>query len=346
MNDSSGNKLSTSIILALTVFLLLGVVCIAIGYLIPNNESNLVGIIKGLLTAIGQTFIASSTISLFLSIKSIRDYFLTLLADVMTSNRFIEILSIPQLDLLHDSCHKVICQGIDFQDEKMRDVNGKYHAMFKTPFCEEMRENIDCHIEGKYIVKKFRTYYYLKNPNKGTKQTVDIEQKYFLNIPEGAIQTEFFIFNSYNIEIDGKTLFNTPKTLFEENSRSNYNNYNTFVRVVDEQKGNFVVDFIDTLKVEISFTSKIEKNDVSYTKRLRFPTKSFILNFTCADKNIRMVPQFFGGFVKREDITTTNNGNNLTIEYNKLALPGSGAMVVLNKIENIKKPKNTKPKRL
>lgn len=113
------------------------------------------------------------------------------------------------------------------------------------------------------------------------------------------------------------------------------------MRVIDEQKNNFVVSFIESLKVEISFTSKVEKRDVSYTKRLRYPTKSFILNFTCADKHIVMVPQFFGGFVKREDIKTTNNGNNLTIEYNKLALPGSGAMVVLNKVDINRKANNT-----
>lgn len=298
-------------------------------------------IAKGLSTAVGQTFIASSTISLFLSIKSIRDYFLALLADVMTGDKFIAILNMPQLDLLHDSCHKAICQGLDLQDEKIRNINTKYHLMFKAPICEEMRENIDCHIEGNYIVKKFRTYFYLKNPNVGVIQNADIEQKYFLNIPNGGLNADFFKLDSCSVEIDGKQYISNFITNFEENNRSNYNIYNTFVRVIDEQKNNFVVSFIESLKVEISFTSKVEKRDVSYTKRLRYPTKSFILNFTCADKHIVMVPQFFGGFVKREDIKTTNNGNNLTIEYNKLALPGSGAMVVLNKVDINRKANNT-----
>ena len=106
MEANKTNKLSSSILLALSVFFLLGVIFIVWSSLIDvTNANQFVIVSKGLLSAIGQTFIASSTISLFLAIKSIRDYFLTLLAEVMTGKKFMSILSPTQLDVLHDSCH-------------------------------------------------------------------------------------------------------------------------------------------------------------------------------------------------------------------------------------------------
>lgn len=336
MERDKQGKLSTSILLALSVFFLLGVICVVCSSLIvagPNDQFLI--ILKGLLNAIGQTFIASSTISLFLSIKSIRDYFLTLLGEVMTGGKYMSMLSSNQLNKLHDSCHDIICRGVDLHEDKLAEVNKKYHLMFESPFCEEMRESIECHFEGNYIKKKFRTYFYLKNQNTEKIQKVDISQKYFLNIPENGINSDYYKVESISIEIDGKPTEIGYITNFEENNRSNYNNYNTFVHVTDKQRDDFFVSFEKTLKVEISFWSKVEKTDVSYTKRLRYPTKSFILNFS-VDKNVAMVPQFFGGFINREEITTTNNGSNMTIECNKLALPGSGAIVVLSKKEGSK----------
>ena len=342
MESNKPNKLSTSILLALSVFFLLGVIFIVWSSLIDAaNTDQFVIVSKGLLAAIGQTFIASSTISLFLSIKSIRDYFLTLLAEVMTGKKFLSILSPTQLDVLHDSCHDIICRGADLHEDRLQEVNNRYHLMFKGPFCEEMRESIDCHFEGNYIIKKFRNYFYLKNQNENIPQKVDISQKYFLNIPNGGTNADYFRVDSLSIEIDGIPTQINYFTNFEENNRSNYNNYNTFVHVTNEQKDDFIVIFRKTLKVEIAFSSNVEKTDVSYTKRLRYPTKSFILNFS-ADKNVVIVPQFFGGFINREEIVTTNNGSNMTIECNKLALPGSGAIVVLNKKENSRTNSKTK----
>lgn len=158
-------------------------------------------------------------------------------------------------------------------------------------------------------------------------KTANISRSYFLDIPEGMVKDNFVQISSLSIEKDNEHIVCTP---FVEFSQIDNKVYNTKASIRCKEFDLEQITFKERIKVKLIHTTRVSKEDKSYTHRLRYAARHYLLVFTCNDNQVRIYSNFFGGFINLEDFDR-HNGNSYILECkDKFILPGSGASIVLN----------------
>lgn len=292
--------------------------------------------IEEFLTAIGQTLIGSSVVSFFLTLEDVQNLFLGLVKEILVDPSNAKIFSRQQLEKMHSICH----QRLHFQNMKVDkkdwdDLSNKCITTITSPYYSNWRETIECKIIKDIIEKNINLDFELINPITDGEISVNISRSYFLNIPDGMIKENFVKVTSLIIEKDGKNLNCTPFVEF-----SYYDNkvYNTYACIKCREYDLENITFKKQVKVKMVYTTRVSKDDKSYTNRLKYSARHYLMNFICNDSRVSIYPNFFGGFIQLGDFDRHNGNGNIFIECkDKLILPGSGASIVLNFNDKINK---------
>lgn len=93
------------------------------------------------------------------------------------------------------------------------------------------------------------------------------------------------------------------------------------------------VSFSDNVRVKLNYTLIVPEDDNHFTKRLKYTTKSYRLDYSIADKTQRLTGQLFGTLIDQSqiEINESVDDNSISIEAFEWLLPKSGAFVVSSK---------------
>lgn len=327
----------------LVIFLLIlaGLVLLLLSFIIENPE---LSICCKLLSALGQTFIGSAVVSYFLSFTDIRNFFFDIIKEIMIKHHFHGIFKTEQLEDMHNSCHQTLhFQDVDKNEKDWQQISQLCIESFRMPYHQFWREEIECSLQEDKIKKIINLHYELCNPRKGVVVSAMIARDFFLDIPNGEDPNNFIKIDYMTIIIDGKKNEPKPNIVFKDVKG---HNYNTKASIKSDDIDLYKIQFKNKIEVILRLSTLVSQNDRSYTNRLKYPAKQFHLGFTCRDENVKMHPNFFGSFVKRNEFELYIGDGHVYVDCkNKHILPGSGACVVLD-IEKPSKSKNKPQKAL
>ena len=93
------------------------------------------------------------------------------------------------------------------------------------------------------------------------------------------------------------------------------------------------VSFADNVRVKLKFSLIVPVDDNHFTKRLKYSTKSYRLDYSIADPGQRLTGQLFGTLIEQSqiEINETDDDRHISIESFEWLLPKSGAFVVSSK---------------
>lgn len=104
-------------------------------------------------------------------------------------------------------------------------------------------------------------------------------------------------------------------------------------KILDDSSlaGLFVL-FQDKIKVKFEYEVSVPQDDISYTKRLRYPVKYFTLNYSldASMKDMTVVGQIIGTLIDQPDISveTSDDKKRIILKTQNWLLPKNGAMIV------------------
>lgn len=93
------------------------------------------------------------------------------------------------------------------------------------------------------------------------------------------------------------------------------------------------VSFSDNVRVKLKFCLIAPVDDNHFTKRLKYSTKSYRLDYSIADPEQRLTGQLFGTLIDQSqiEINETDDDRHISIEAFEWLLPKSGAFIVSSK---------------
>ena len=321
--NSNTKRLKLSSRLIISVMFLIGLLFLGVS---EAKESWCMG---NMFSAIGQTLIGSSVVSFFLTLEDVQTFFLGMVKEIMIDNNYAKIFSPQHLEKMHSTCHQLLhFQNMDVNENDWKDLSSKCIETITSPYYSHWRENIECHLQKTIIEKKFNLDFELINPLVNKYTTANVSRSYFLDIPEGGDKNYYISISSLSIELAGKEKTCHPYVEFSHNDNKVYK---TKASIRCEEYNLEEISFKNQLKVKIKLTTRVLKEDKSYTHRLRYSARHYLLNFTCTDNGVSIYPNFYGGFIQLDDFDRHNGDGHILIECkDRLILSGSGASIVLN----------------
>lgn len=100
----------------------------------------------------------------------------------------------------------------------------------------------------------------------------------------------------------------------------------------DSSQAGLYVTFRDKIRVKFEYEVVVPKDDISYTKRLRYPVKYFTLDysFDASVNDMTVVGQIIGTLIDQPDISAeiSDDKKRITLKTKNWLLPKNGAVVV------------------
>lgn len=100
----------------------------------------------------------------------------------------------------------------------------------------------------------------------------------------------------------------------------------------DSSLAGLFVSFMDKIRVKFEFEVAVPQDDISYTKRLRYPVKYFTLNYSLDSsvEKMTVVGQIIGTLIDQPDISVeiSEDRKSIILKTQNWLLPKNGAMVV------------------
>lgn len=225
-------------------------------------------------------------------------------------------------------------------------------------------------IKGSFYWKEVTQEYTIKNPydkQRQIKANIGISNHIYL--PKGCSIDNVFDIESFQLSIDDQPFVDiTPflKVIYKNHTRNTSNvdpdtiTYNTGLflssidgkiisaeyfgtttpvetleyvplEAADKNKVDLLVMFSDKVTVKFKYKQVIPEADNHFTKRLRYSTKSYRLDYFCDDSDIQLFGQLFGTLIDQSQvaINQSKDGKHISIEAFEWLLPRSGAFVAM-----------------
>lgn len=218
----------------------------------------------------------------------------------------------------------------------------------------------------KFFWKEVTQEYTIKNPyGKQTPIKADTGIRNHIFLPDKCEIRNVFMIESYQISIDGQpfvNIMNALKVVYNNHTKCtsgidpNATTYNTglYIMTKDEkilsqeylkdlseisQEINYesidsekemLVLFNDTVSVKFKYKQVIPIADNHFTKRLKYSTKSYRLDYYCED-DMQLFGQLFGILIDQSQVAVnqSKDGKHISIESFEWLLPKSGAFVAM-----------------
>lgn len=143
---------------------------------------------------------------------------------------------------------------------------------------------------------------------------------------------------SYNTGLHLHTVDNKCLSKDIYNDQKEYSEIE-YVDITNEE--NFIshidVLFTDEISVKLKYRQLLPEADKHFTKRLKYSTESYRIDYSCDEHNIQLFGQLFGPMIDQSHISIqlSDDKKRLSMESFDWLLPGSGSFIVMgNKLKN------------
>lgn len=280
--------------------------------------------------------IAASLIALFVDIPSSLQQYERHFANMLSSNTYLKVLDGDKLNRLRrdvtSQIHKTevpnLPDGLVRMDEEICDL-------FNKPYYERYSHLVQCKIKDgnpRVIEKEHVVEYKLINPGapkSDTEEVIKISNLIMQRSKDDKGISDFTL--SYQVDDGEERKLDSDFDMAVQPLEKKIEFYTAKVFLSGKDKSEGArVRFRNNLRVKYSYRIDVDINDRCFTKRLQHPAKLFIMNYSCADNNIRLHGQILGTKLKQSNMSIQyldDNSVNL-VSYDWL-LPDNGAIVVM-----------------
>lgn len=328
------------ILVVILVGLLITLVSI---YLDANVKFTGSHLVFGALSSIAVSLIAGAVLAWMIDIPSKLKEYENSIVNALVSNNYLKSLDEERLTQLRkdvtEQLHKV---NVPCMARGLIDIDQKICNLLKQPYYTRYRQTVVCkkdEVNG-VIVKHHTIDYKLINPysvNSKATEYISIANLVLSNGKDNMKDKAITDVRIRCIIDDGQAQDLSSEIEFDSSSvdcRETF--YDTKVELVakkDSYKGDkkgLKIEFDKSLEVKMSYDIVVDKDDISFTKRLRHPAKNFRLDYTFETTSpIKIFGQLFGTELKQSDFLIRYPlPNSVSLESFEWLLPDNGAIVV------------------
>lgn len=328
------------ILVVILVGLLITLVSI---YLDANVKFTGSHLVFGALSSIAVSLIAGAVLAWMIDIPSKLKEYENSIVNALVSNNYLKSLDEERLTQLRkdvtEQLHKV---NVPCMARGLIDIDQKICNLLKQPYYTRYRQTVICkkdEVNG-VIVKHHTIDYKLINPysvNSKATEYISIANLVLSNGKDNMKDKAITDVRIRCIIDDGLAQDLSSEIEFDSSSvDSRETFYDTKVELVakkDSYKGDkkgLKIEFDKSLEVKMSYDIVVDKDDISFTKRLRHPAKNFRLDYTFETTSpIKIFGQLFGTELKQSDFLIRYPlPNSVSLESFEWLLPDNGAIVV------------------
>lgn len=328
------------ILVVILIGLLIALVSIYLDAKIKFTGSHLV---FGALSSIAVSLIAGAVLAWMIDIPSKLKEYENSIVNALVSNNYLKSLDEERLTQLRkdvtEQLHKV---NVPCMARGLIDIDQKICNLLKRPYYTRYRQIVVCkkdEVNG-VIVKHHTIDYKLINPysvNSKATEYISIANLVLSNGKDNMKDKAITDVRIRCIIDDGQAKNLSSEIEFDSSSvDSRETFYDTKVELVaknDSYKGDkkgLKIEFDKSLEVKMSYDIVVDKDDISFTKRLRHPAKNFRLDYTFETTSpIKIFGQLFGTELKQSDFLIRYPlPNSVSLESFEWLLPDNGAIVV------------------
>lgn len=328
------------ILVVILVGLLITLVSI---YLDANVKFTGSHLVFGALSSIAVSLIAGAVLAWMIDIPSKLKEYENSIVNALVSNNYLKSLDEERLTQLRkdvtEQLHKV---NVPCMARGLIDIDQKICNLLKQPYYTRYRQTVVCkkdEVNG-VIVKHHTIDYKLINPysvNSKATEYISIANLVLSNGKDNMKDKAITDVRIRCIIDDGLAQDLSSEIEFDSSSvDSRETFYGTKVELVakkDSYKGDkkgLKIEFDKSLEVKMSYDIVVDKDDISFTKRLRHPAKNFRLDYTFETTSpIKIFGQLFGTELKQSDFLIRYPlPNSVSLESFEWLLPDNGAIVV------------------
>lgn len=328
------------ILVVILVGLLITLVSI---YLDANVKFTGSHLVFGALSSIAVSLIAGAVLAWMIDIPSKLKEYENSIVNALVSNNYLKSLDEERLTQLRkdvtEQLHKV---NVPCMARGLIDIDQKICNLLKQPYYTRYRQTVVCKKdeENGVIVKHHTIDYKLINPysvNSKATEYISIANLVLSNGKDNMKDKAITDVRIRCIIDDGQAKNLSSEIEFDSSSvDSRETFYDTKVELVaknDSYKGDkkgLKIEFDKSLEVKMSYDIVVDKDDISFTKRLRHPAKNFRLDYTFETTSpIKIFGQLFGTELKQSDFLIRYPlPNSVSLESFEWLLPDNGAIVV------------------
>lgn len=328
------------ILVVILIGLLITLVSIYLDAKVKFSGSHLV---FGALSSIAVSLIAGAVLAWMIDIPSKLKEYENSIVNALVSNNYLKSLDEERLTQLRkdvtEQLHKV---NVPCMARGLIDIDQKICNLLKQPYYTRYRQIVVCkkdEVNG-VIVKHHTIDYKLINPysvNSKATEYISIANLVLSNGKDNMKDKAITDVRIRCIIDDGQAKNLSSEIEFDSSSvDSRETFYDTKVELVaknDSYKGDkkgLKIEFEKSLEVKMSYDIVVDKDDISFTKRLRHPAKNFRLDYTFETTSpIKIFGQLFGTELKQSDFLIRYPlPNSVSLESFEWLLPDNGAIVV------------------
>lgn len=328
------------ILVVILIGLLITLVSIYLDAKVKFTGSHLV---FGALSSIAVSLIAGAVLAWMIDIPSKLKEYENSIVNALVSNNYLKSLDEERLTQLRkdvtEQLHKV---NVPCMARGLIDIDQKICNLLKQPYYTRYRQTVVCKKdeENGVIVKHHTIDYKLINPysvNSKATEYISIANLVLSNGKDNMKDKAITDVRIRCIIDDGQAQNLSSEIEFDSSSvDSRETFYDTKVELVakkDSYKGDkkgLKIEFDKSLEVKMSYDIVVDKDDISFTKRLRHPAKNFRLDYTFETTSpIKIFGQLFGTELKQSDFLIRYPlPNSVSLESFEWLLPDNGAIVV------------------
>ena len=328
------------ILVVILIGLLIALVSIYLDAKVRFTGSHLV---FGALSSIAVSLIAGAVLAWMIDIPSKLKEYENSIVNALVSNNYLKSLDEERLTQLRkdvtEQLHKV---NVPCMARGLIDIDQKICNLLKQPYYTRYRQTVVCKKdeENGVIVKHHTIDYKLINPysvNSKATEYISIANLVLSNGKDNMKDKAITDVRIRCIIDDGQAQNLSSEIEFDSSSvDSRETFYDTKVELVakkDSYKGDkkgLKIEFDKSLEVKMSYDIVVDKDDISFTKRLRHPAKNFRLDYTFETTSpIKIFGQLFGTELKQSDFLIRYPlPNSVSLESFEWLLPDNGAIVV------------------
>lgn len=334
------NVTNLKILVVILVGLLITLVSIYFDAKVEFTGSHL---IFGALSSIAVSLIAGAVLAWLIDIPSKLKEYENSIVNALVSNNYLKSLNEERLTQLRkdvtEQLHKV---NVPCMARGLIDIDQKICNLLKQPYYTRYRQTVVCKKDevNNVIVKHHTIDYKLINPysvNSKATEYISIANLVLANGKDNMKNKAITDVRIRCIIDDGQSQDLSDEIDFESSSvDSRETFYDTKVEMIaknDSYKGDkkgLKMVFDKSLEIKMSYEIVVDKDDISFTKRLRHPAKNFRLDYTFETTSpIKIFGQLFGTELKQSDFLIRYPlPNSVSLESFEWLLPDNGAIVV------------------
>ena len=290
--------------------------------------------LKNILNSIGQAIISGLVITFIINIPDMFSYFQKVLYKTITSDEYLEQLTLEEVEDLKNSCTKLISKSIPDIAEGLLELEYKIVEYYRSPYYENYSTFVSCSRDGNYLVKDITTEYTLKNPMAGKEKIeaiVGLDLFFCKNSNSTSPKLMEFTIQNENEEkkniLELSEMHETPI-----NTEGAYNTKATIAHKSTVEKYKILLD--KSTYVKLRYISYAPISDKSYISILRYPTKNYKMVFHNPKNDLSFSGDFIGPLLTDDHIMVNKKEGLINIDCTTWCLPGDGVTVAIFEKEN------------